>query len=61
MKKDKKRMARKLMSRAELKAGKSPYFSKNWIERGVAIKSRVERDQARAHERALKRKKLAKV
>ena len=58
---NKKRLARQLLSNEERKLNVRPYFSDNWIERGVMIKMRVEKQQKRAHERALKRRELAKV
>lgn len=60
MTKNKKRIARKLLTRAEVKSGVPPFLSLSWAARKIAIKERVARHQAAAHERALARRAAEK-
>lgn len=53
------KLARRLLSTKERRAGKSPFMSSNWTERAAKIQERVERQQSAAHKRAtLRRRKV---
>ena len=55
--KEKVKIARKLMTPFENKIGVSKWDSVAWRKRKEVIRSRVERKQAMAHQRAVMRKK----
>lgn len=55
--KDKLKMARRLRTKAEVKANISPFQSEEWEKRKQGIKQRVERNEAKAKARAELRKK----
>ena len=54
--KEKIKLARRLRTNDELKSGVPIFQSENWEKRKEAIRSRVKRIQAKAHQRALERK-----
>lgn len=63
--KSKVKMARRLQTNEERKAGKSifesgKYSTSKWKDRKIAIAERVKRKQDAAHARAVERKKKAK-
>lgn len=54
--KEKIKIARKLRTNDELKFGVSIFQSEGWGKRKEAIRNRVKRIQAKAHQQALERK-----
>lgn len=54
------KLARKLLSKKEIKAGTPVFFSKGWSMRADAIKERVARKQGLAMKRAEQRRKVAR-
>ncbi len=54
--KDKLKMARKMLTRDEIKRHVKPFDSVAWEKRKKAIEARVAKREAGEHERALKRK-----